>query len=163
MNMARLDWAPLPLRLVIGFGFAYHGAPKIFSGQEHQNFVGLLDSIGVPLSGLMSWLVGILEFFGGLALMVGVLVAPVALLLTVNMLVALFTVHISQGFNFLHITGMSEAGQLQFGMPGFEVNLLYIGGLIALALSGAGAASIERMRSGGGGSSGGALPGSPAP
>jgi hypothetical protein len=63
----------------------------------------------------------------------------------VEMLVALFKVHLAAGFSFLHITGMSGAGP-QFGMPGYEVNLLYIAGLASLVLSGGGAWSVDEYR-----------------
>ena len=60
------------------------------------------------------------------------------------MVVALFTVHLGAGFSFMNIIGMSEAGP-QFGIPGFEINLLYIAGLSALLLGGAGALSVDRF------------------
>jgi len=138
-------YAPIPLRLVLGIGFVYHGFPKIFSSQGNESFQGMLASIGVPAPGFMSYAVGALEFFGGLALIVGALVGLLGLLLIVNMLVAMFTVHLPSGFNFMNITGMGEAGP-QFGLPGYEVNLLYIAGLAALALWGAGPLSVEAMR-----------------
>lgn len=144
MDKSWSEWAGVPLRLVLGFGFAYHGFPKLFTGQGHDMFVGMLQGIGVPAAGLMSWVVGIVEFFGGLALIAGAFVAIVSILGIVNMLVALFTVHLPNGFNFLNITGMSETGPT-FGMPGIEVNLLYIAGFLALALGGAGAISVDRM------------------
>jgi putative oxidoreductase len=82
-----------------------------------------------------------------LALLVGAFVQLAAIPLVVNMLVAMFTVHLPQGFNFINITGITDAGP-QFGMPGYEVNLLYIAGLVNLMLGGAGALSVEeRMRS----------------
>ncbi len=147
MHRTLRDWAPLALRLVIGFGFVYHGFPKLFSGAGHDGFVGMLQMIGVPAPGLMAWVVGIVEFGGGLALLAGAFVQLVAIPLIANMLVAMFTVHLRQGFNFMNITGMGEAGP-QFGMPGYEVNLLYLAGLVSLMLGGAGALSIEeRMRS----------------
>jgi len=135
-------WAPLPLRLILGFGFAYHGFPKLFSAEGHRMFVGMLQGIGVPAPGATAWLVGIVEFAGGLALIAGAFVAVVSVLGILNMLVALFTVHLGSGFNFLNITGMGESGPL-FGMPGYEVNLLYIAGFVALILMGAGAASVD--------------------
>ena len=94
----------------------------------------------------MAWAVGALEFVGGLALVAGAFVLIFGSLLTINMLVAMFTVHLPQGFNFIHITGMTEAGPT-FGMPGYEVTLLYISGLVVLILGGAGAFSIDRRRS----------------
>lgn len=147
MSKRLSDWAPVPLRLVLGFGFVYHGFPKVFSSQGHEMFVGMLQSIGTPLPGITAWGVGLFELIGGLALIAGVLVPWVAGLGIIQMLYALFTVHLSQGFNFINITGMTESGP-QFGMPGYEVNLLYIAGFAALLLWGAGAASVDRALSG---------------
>ncbi len=138
--------APLFPRFILGFGFVYHGFPKLFLPGEREAFVGMLRTIGVPQPGLMAWAVGALEFVGGLALITGAFVLIFGSLLTINMLVAMFTVHLPQGFSFMHITGMTEAGPT-FGMPGYEVTLLYISGLVVLILGGAGAFSIDRRRS----------------
>jgi putative oxidoreductase len=140
------DYASVPLRVLLGFGFAYHGFPKLFSSQGHDMFVGMLQNIGVPAAGLASWLVGIVEFFGGLLLIAGAFVTIISVLGIINMLVAMFTVHLPNGFNFLNITGMTEAGPT-FGTPGYEVNVLYIAGFLALALAGAGALSVDRWLS----------------
>ncbi len=142
MQTAWSKWAPMPLRLIIGFGFVYHGFPKLFNGQEHEMFLGMLQGIGVPAAGLMAWLVGIVELLGGLAIIAGAFVSVAAALLIINMLVALFTVGLPNGFNFMNMTGMAEAGP-QFGMPGYEVNLLYIAGLLALFLRGASHMSVD--------------------
>ncbi len=138
--------APLFPRCILGFGFVYHGFPKLFLPGEHEAFVGMLRTIGVPQPGLMAWAVGALEFVGGLALIAGAFIVIFGSLLTIDMLVALFTVHLPQGFNFMHITGMTEAGPT-FGMPGYEVTLLYVAGLVVLILGGAGAFSVDRRRS----------------
>ena len=138
--------APLFPRFILGFGFVYHGFPKLFLPGEREAFVGMLRTIEVPQPGLMAWAVGALEVVGGLALIAGAFVVIFGSLLTINMLVALFTVHLPQGFNFMHMTGMTETGPT-FGMPGYEVNLLYIAGLVVLILGGAGAFSIDRRRS----------------
>ncbi|MCH8016933.1 MAG: DoxX family protein [Acidobacteria bacterium] len=130
----------------MGFGFVYHGFPKLFLPGEREAFVGMLRTIGVPQPGLMAWAVGALEFVGGLALIAGAFVVIFGSLLTINMLVALFTVHLPQGFNFMHMTGMTETGPT-FGMPGYEVPLLYIAGLLVLVFGGAGALSVDRRRS----------------
>ncbi|MGD8867402.1 MAG: DoxX family protein [Gemmatimonadales bacterium] len=135
-------WAPMPLRLMIGFAFIYHGAPKLFTASGHDAFVGLLQGFGVPVAGLAAWLVAILEVAGGVALIVGAFTAIVSGLLIIEMVVALFAVHLPHGFNFINITGMTESGP-QFGMPGFEVNLLYIAGLLTLVLGGAGKLSVD--------------------
>ena len=137
--------APLPLRLVLGFGFIYHGFPKLSSIAGHDHFVGMLQGIGVPSPEAMAWLVAMIEVVGGLALILGTLVAIVSAILTINMLVAMWTVHIPHGFSFMNITGQTESGPT-FGMPGYEVNLLYIAGLLALVLGGAGTWSLDRRR-----------------
>ena len=138
------QWAPLPLRIMLGVGFVYHGWPKVFSPEGHQGFVGMLGSLGVPAPAITAWLVGLAEIVGGLALIVGAFVAIASVVLIVNMLVAMFTVHLPHGFNFVNITGMGKDGPV-FGMPGAEVNLLYIAGLLALVIGGAGAWSVDAL------------------
>jgi putative oxidoreductase len=134
-------WA-LPLRIILGISFMIHGAPKLFSGAAHQQFQGMLGHMGVPAAALMSWVVGIVEFFGGAALVVGLFTWLAAALLTIEMIVALFLVHLPAGWNAVHVVGMSDRGPV-FGMPGFEYNLLYIAGLLALLLGGAGPLSVD--------------------
>ena len=143
MNQTLSKWAPMPLRLILGVGFLYHGAPKLFSAPDHQMFLGMLQGMGVPAAGLMAWVVGIVEVLGGLALIVGAFVSVASALLIANMLVALFAVHLPNGFNFMNITGMTDAGP-QFGMPGYEVPLLYLGGLLALLLRGPSHMSVDQ-------------------
>jgi putative oxidoreductase len=143
MNGTWADWAPLPLRLILGFGFIYHGWEKLADGTE--GFQMMLGMIGIPGGAATAWFVALLEFFGGLALIAGALVPFVAVLLIGNMLVAAVTVHLPHGFSFMNMTGMGPDGP-QFGMPGYEINLLYIAGLLALILGGAGAYSIDRVR-----------------
>ena len=138
--------APLFPRFILGFGFVYHGFPKLFLPGEREAFVGMLQTIGVPQPGLMAWAIGALEFVGGLALIAGAFVVIFGSLLTLNMLVAIFSVHLPQGFNFMHITGMTETGPT-FGMPGYEVPLLYIAGLLVIVFGGAGALSVDGRRS----------------
>jgi putative oxidoreductase len=143
MNGTRTEWAPLPLRLILGFGFVYHGWEKIADGT--QMFQGMLQMIGVPGGAATAWFVALLELLGGLALIAGAFVPVVAALLIGDMLVAAVTVHLPHGFSFMNMIGMGPEGP-QFGMPGYEINLLYIAGLTALILGGAGAYSLDRMR-----------------
>ncbi len=98
-------------------------------------FVGMLQGIGIAAAGLMAWVVGIVEFLGGLAIIAGAFVSVVSVLLIIDMLVAVFVVHLPVGFSFMNITGMTDAGP-QFGMPGYEVPLLYLAGLLTLLLRG---------------------------
>jgi putative oxidoreductase len=138
--------APIPLRLILGFGFAFHGYPKLFTASGHQGFAGMLEGGGIPAPELMAWAVGALEFFGGILLIVGAFTVLVSALSAVEMAVAMVMVHLPHGFNFMNVTGQTETGVQTFGMPGYEVNLLYIAGFLALMLGGAGAASVDAMR-----------------
>ena len=58
-------WAPLPLRIMLGVGFFYHGWPKVFSAEGHQGFAGMLGGLGVPAPETTAWLVGLAEIVGG--------------------------------------------------------------------------------------------------
>src|SRR5574341_485091 len=127
-------WA-LPTRILFGIAFMIHGAPKIFSAAGHEGFAGMLAQMQVPAAGLAAWLIGLLEFFGGLALGIGLFTAEISVLLGIEMLFALFLVHLPHGFSFVQITGMTAEGP-RFGMPGIEVNLLYIGALLSLFIGG---------------------------
>lgn len=140
------SFAPVPLRLVLGFGFLYHGYPKLFTAEGYESFVGMLKGLSVPAPGLSAYLIGGLEFFGGILLMLGVAVRMLAVLGTTEMVVAAMLVHWPAGFNFIHITGTTETGALEFGLPGYEVNLLYIAGLLSLLMSGAGRLSLPSVR-----------------
>ena len=84
------------------------------------------------------------ELLGGLAIFVGAFVEVVSIPLIVMMLVAMFTVHLKFGFSSINTIGMTADGP-KFGPPGYEVNLLYIAGLLSLILGGAGALSIDRL------------------
>jgi putative oxidoreductase len=74
--------------------------------------------------------------------MAGVLVTLATIPLIVSMLVAMFTVHLRYGFSSVNTIGMSAAGPL-FGPPGYEINLLYLAALTALAIRGAGPLSFD--------------------
>ena len=145
MSKKMSEWAPLPLRLVLGISFIYHGYPKLFTVQGHQQFAGMLANMHVPAAELTAWLVAGVEVVGGGALIIGAVVAVASLLLLIDMLVALFKVHLASGFSFINIKGMGPQGPI-FGMPGYEVNLLIIAGLLTLMLTGAGALSVGQMR-----------------
>lgn len=133
---------PMPLRVLLGIAFMYHGAPKLFSAEAHAGFQGMLGQLGVPLPTLMSWIVGIVEFFGGIALIVGAATWLVTLLLSIDMLVAMFLVHLPNGFAATQVKGMTDQGPV-YGAPGIELNLLFLAGLVALFLGGAGPLSVD--------------------
>jgi putative oxidoreductase len=136
------QWAPLPLRLVIGYGFLAHGWAKLSRGPA--GFARLLEQIRAPLPEVTAWVSTVVEIIGGLAILGGAFVAAVSVPLIVMMLVAMFTVHLRYGFSAINTIGLTADGP-QFGPPGYEVNLLYIAGLLALILGGAGPFSIDRL------------------
>lgn len=133
-------WALLPLRIVVGLGFVAHGGAKWSRGPD--GFAMLLAHIGVPLPVPTAWLVTLVEVAGGLALLAGAFVAVASVPLIATMLVALFSVHLRFGFSSVNTIGFGPAGPL-FGPPGYEINLLYIGALVALTLTGPGACSVD--------------------
>ena len=138
------QWVPLPFRLIIGFGFMAHGWAKLSRGPS--GFAKLLTQIGAPLPDVTAWASTFVELLGGLAIVVGAFVRLVSVPLIVMMLVAMFTVHLKYGFSSINTIGLTQNGP-QFGPPGYEVNLLYIAGLLSLILGGAGALSIDRLLS----------------
>ncbi|HEY7091140.1 MAG TPA: DoxX family protein, partial [Tepidisphaeraceae bacterium] len=121
-------WALVPIRLIIGYGFVAHGLAKWNRGPA--NFGKLLAQIGAPMPVATAWIVTAVEIFGGLAIFVGAFVAIASIPLIVSMLVAMFAVHLRYGFSSINTIGLTPDGPV-FGPPGYEVNLLYIAGLLA--------------------------------
>lgn len=134
LNRTWPEYAALPLRLILGGAFVAHGLQKILGGIEGT--AGFFGSIGIPAPGLTAWAVALLETVGGLMLIAGAFVPIVSVLLILTMLGAMFTVHWQNGFFFMNQP------------PGIEVNLLYIAGLLALVVGGAGALSVDAMQRG---------------
>lgn len=136
----RLQWALLPLRLVIGFGFAAHGLAKLERGPER--FALILQALGVPAPHLAAWTTSLLELGGGACLMLGLAVVPLTVPLALVMLTALFGVHLRYGFSSIRLEALTSEGA-RFGPVGYELNLLYLAGLLSLGLGGGGPASLD--------------------
>ncbi|XYH97464.1 DoxX family protein [Sorangium sp. So ce1128] len=136
------QWAPLLLRLVMGYGFILHGWVKVSRGPAR--FEVLLTQIGAPFPQLMSWVVPFVEILGGIAVLAGAFTAITAVPLIATMLTAMFSVHLKHGFSSINTIGLTPDGPV-FGPPGYEINLLYIAGLLSLALGGAGAFSVDSL------------------
>lgn len=124
----------LPLRAGAGVIFAAHGAQKLFGwfgGYGLQGTAGWMTSIGLEPGLLMAAMAGGAEFFGGLFLIVGLLVRPVALILAITMAVAIVTVHLQNG--------------LFLANNGYEFGLALLTVSVALAFRGAGSLSVDRL------------------
>ena len=138
MNLQR--WAPLPLRLIAGYGFIAHGYAKLANGPEH--FAASLQALAVPAPHLMAWVTIGFELLGGLAVLVGAFIPLISLPLCIILLVAAITVHLPYGFNSIKLRAVTAAGP-QFGPPGYETNLLYLAALAALVLGGSGPFAVD--------------------
>jgi 2-haloacid dehalogenase len=141
-HMSNRGWALLPLRLMVGFGFAAHGYAKLSRGPEA--FATVLAAIGVPAPLFTSWVTSLLELFGGISIMAGAFVIPLSIPLAMVMLTAMFTVHLPNGFSGIKLRAVTAKGA-EFGAPGYEMNLLYLAALLTLCLGGAGAASLDSV------------------
>jgi putative oxidoreductase len=126
-------WGLTALRIPVGIIFVAHGAQKLFGwfgGYGLEGTGGYMASLGLEPGYLMALLAGSAEFFGGLALVVGLLVRPAAAALAFAMIVAIFSVHIDHG--------------LFMSNNGYEFALALLAASVALAISGAGNGSLDR-------------------
>jgi putative oxidoreductase len=133
-------WTPLPLRLIVGYGFMAHGYAKLMKGPDA--FVAIVHAIGVPAPSFMAWLTILIELFGGLAVLLGAFVVPLSVPMAAVLLVAIFTVHLPFGFTSIKLMALTPSGP-QFGPPGYETDLLYLACLAALIMGGSGPWAID--------------------
>ena len=133
-------WAPVSLRLLVGYGFMEHGFAKLSKGPEV--FAGILHAMGVPAPHLMAWLTILTELVGGLAVMLGAFVPLISLPMAAVLFVAALTVHLPYGFSSIKLVSVTS-GRAQFGPPGYELDLLYIACLAALAIGGSGPMALD--------------------
>lgn len=135
-------WAPIPLRLIVGYGFMQHGFAKLAKGPDA--FAVILSAMRVPAPHMMAWLTILTEIFGGVAVLLGAFVALASLPMAAVLLTAIFTVHLPYGFTSIKLKAVTAAGA-QFGPPGYECDLLYLACLAALVLGGSGPLAIDRL------------------
>ncbi len=136
--MAR--WSPIPLRLIVGYGFIQHGFAKLTKGSG--TFAAILQGMGVPAPHLMAWLTILTELVGGLAVLLGAFVTIVSVPMTAVLLVAMLKVHLPFGFSSIKLLAVTATGA-KFGPVGYEVILLYIACLVALVTGGSGPFAID--------------------
>jgi len=122
------------VRILVGIIFMAHGAQKLFGlfgGYGLEGTGQWMESIGLAPGYLMALLSGSAEFFGGLALVIGLLARPAALALAVTLVVAIFSVHIDNG--------------LFMSNNGYEFALALLAGSVAVLIEGAGRLSLDRL------------------
>ena len=134
--------APLPLRLIVGFGFMEHGYAKLVKGPEA--FAAILHALNVPASHLMAWLTILTELLGGAAVLLGAFIPLVSVPMAAVLLVAMISVHWHYGFSSIKLVAVTPEGA-KFGPPGYECDLLYLACLVALVLGGSGPLSVDRL------------------
>lgn len=132
MVVISADWAPLALRVVLATVFIAHGYPKLF-----KDFVGtsaFLSGLGFKPGKFWAVVLGVTEFFGGIALLLGVASRVVAGLLIVSMTVATLTKIFKWKVPF---TKMDATG--------WEFDLLLVAALVSLFLLGSGNGSVDQL------------------
>lgn len=135
-------WAPIPLRLIVGYGFMEHGYAKLVKGPEA--FASILHLLNVPMPHLMAWLTILAELLGGLAVLLGTFIPLASVPMAAVLLVAIFSVHLQYGFSSIKLMAITPTGA-KFGPPGYECDLLYLTCLAALVLSGSGPFALDRL------------------
>jgi putative oxidoreductase len=138
--MAR--WSPIPMRLIVGYGFMRHGFAKLSRGPD--SFAAILQGMGVPTPHLMAWLTILTELLGGPAILLGAFVTIVSVPMTAVLMVAMFKVHLQYGFSSIKLLAVT-ATRAKFGPVGYEIILLYIACLGALVIGGAGPFAIDGL------------------
>ena len=115
------------LRVVVGIVFLMHGWQKLFVF-HFAGVAGFLGQLGVPAPSVMGVVLTLVEFLGGIALILGLFTRWAAWLLAIEMVVAILLVHFKHGF---------------FMPQGFEFALTLLAANLALALNGPGSASVD--------------------
>lgn len=110
-------------RLVLGFIFLIHGITKFQGMEETQSY---FVSLGLP--GAMATIVGLVEFFGGIFLIIGLFTRIISLLFVFVLAVAIFTAKAETGF-----------------LGGYELDVALIGMGITLAVAGSRYAAVDRL------------------
>lgn len=121
------DYAPFVLRVVTGAVFAMHGYQKFTGGVDKT--AGFLDSLGFPAATVFAVILIAAELLGGIALILGLFTRPVAKILAIVAVVALFTVHVSKGFF--------------IAKGGYEFILLILAATVSILITGPGKFALD--------------------
>jgi putative oxidoreductase len=125
----QIDTALAVLRVVLGVTFILHGGQKLFVF-GFGGVSGAFAQMGIPAPSVLGPFVAFVEFFGGIAILFGLLTRLASLGIAATMVVAILTVHLKNGF---------------FAPTGVEFPLSLLGSAIALIVAGAGAFSLDAV------------------
>ncbi len=120
-------WGLFVLRVVTGIIFAVHGYQKLSGGIEMVG--GFFASLGIPAALFFAYVVTFVELLGGIALIIGLFTRWASILLAINMIAALFLVHIGNGF--------------YVSKGGYEFVLILLAATVALFLEGSGCCAVS--------------------
>lgn len=123
-------YADLPLRIILGIVFLYHGYPKLMTAQGFKSHRQVVKSIGFRPAGFWAFCSAVAEFLGGLAVLLGGFTRIAAVLIVINMLVATYA--------------KTTKWKVPFAGPnGYELDLTLVAAALSLALLGAGMYSLD--------------------
>jgi putative oxidoreductase len=108
-----------------------------------ENFTHILDALGMFDPALLAWATIVIEVAGGMAVIAGLFIPLVSVPMVIVLLVAIFTVHLPNGFSSIKLLSITSTGA-HFGQPGYETDLLYLCGIVALVLGGSGPLALDR-------------------
>lgn len=133
-------WAPLTIRIGLGVIFMAHGGQKLFGLWGGSGLGATMEafesSMGIPP--YLTAIAAAMEWFGGLAVLIGILTRLASLGLAMVMLVAMFQAHLPHGF-FINWEMMTGRGH------GIEFNVALLAMCFDLLLSGPGKLSLDRL------------------